>query len=522
MPRSPFRRPGPCEPAGPDYAEPVRTATMIVFCCLTAATATLMPCPAQVEVDVAEVLERVRAGGRFEDTKWRRGDDGQLEMHYFADVGMELAGPLRFRPLLGEDLERGLQNAGLFGLLALFCHGPDDLLAMTDAAFHLGALGVDTSDVGLRQYLALSPRAFEDDATGRAELMERMLAIDLLVKRGCRAAVAELTAIAGGGGPAALRERARHAIARLEGREPEIERRRLTPEALNLPLRFDAAVLVDHARLPGLGWLTPLAGRLGALVTAAKIEMAGGMLTAAQCNGAQAMADIAGELPFGLALRYGNARLDHSCLLVSVNQQSKLGVALSWQAAGAIEAEGWQDAAVGERTVRNNPMFGGRLTVAADRVQATVGGGAGRPRAAMARELLAEADAAIRVIVPKTSNLWPALRVLDLPGALGAELRITCGDPAVVVCRIEARDEDGADEWVESGKALLAEFVNRVRDQVPPELGDDADVGRLLAAVAGAAVVADGSHAVATVELLGVTPALVARIAEAVALRPFR
>jgi len=468
---------------------------------------------AQDLVDTAEVLARVKSGGRFEETKWRRGDNGALEMHYFADMGVKIPGPLRFQPLLGKGLERGLRNAGVVGFLAMVCHGPDDLLSMTDAEFHLGAMGVDTTDVGLRQYLALEPPSFEF-GSGRAELFDRMLAVDLLVRRGCKSAVAELQMIARSELPRPLRDRARYAVDRLDGRAATVARRRLAPDTLNLPLVFDCCVIVDHSRLPDISWLTPLTRRLGMLITASRIEAAGGELTAAQCNGAQVISDVVGELPFGLAHQYGNARLDHSCLVINAKVDPKLPVSLSWQAVGEFEHEGWQGAVVAERLLRNNPLLGGKLVVTADRVQATVGGGAGKPRPEKAVELLRDTGLAIRAIVPKTSKLWPMLRVLDLPPAMGAELRLTFGDPAVIVLMVEARDEDDAEEWASLGKEMLAQAKQSVARQLPESLRENADVKRLLTALFGAAISVKDSAAFAVVELKGITPAIAGSIVE--------
>lgn len=139
----------------------------------------------------AAVAERIRNGGWFETSRWRRGADGALEMHFFADVGAEVAED-RFVPLLsknGEELD--YDNIGLIGNLALFCHGPGDLLGMTDAEFHLHALGIGTTDVELRQYLAVPPPPFEGER-GRAELLDRLLAANFSTKGSAAFATVEI------------------------------------------------------------------------------------------------------------------------------------------------------------------------------------------------------------------------------------------------------------------------------------------------------------------------------------------
>ena len=87
-----------------------------------------------------DIVRGVLDGGRFEESKWRRGADGALEVHSFADLGLEIEGE-RFRPMLGEDAVLGLRNAGPVGLFAMACHGPADLLAMTPHLYRARAEG---------------------------------------------------------------------------------------------------------------------------------------------------------------------------------------------------------------------------------------------------------------------------------------------------------------------------------------------------------------------------------------------
>ncbi len=465
------------------------------------------------------VAERVRSGGWFEMSKWRRGADGALEMHYFADIGGIIPGQeLRFAPLLGEDLERGLDNGGAIGFLSMFCHGPGDLLGMTDAEFHFGALGIEATDIGLRQFLA-TPKPPFDGARGRAELLDRLLAIDVLVRRGVKGAIAELTSLAVEPTlPAVLRERAARGLAVLRSNADPLTRIRLSAETLQLPAAFDGCVMIDHARLPDLSWLTPLGRRLGALVTANAIAMAGGLISPATNNGAQSMCDIVSELPFGLVHRYGNARLDHSCVVVSAKADQEMPVALTWQAAGAFEAEGWQDVKAPAGARDNNPLFAGTLQVAADRVFASTDGSAGKPRPSLVEkyQLLRDDGLAVRAVVPGNSKLWPALAFLAMPPAEGGELRIAFGDPAVITVLIEARDEDAADAWVKKGKELLAQ-AKTMLEQEPGPLEASPELKALADAVLAASFSTREATAFATIEVKGMTPAKVKAIAEALA-----
>lgn len=473
---------------------------------------------AQEQTEPGQVVaDRVMKGGWFEKTRWQRGADGSLEMHYFADVGGSIPdGQLRFKPVLGEKLENGFQNSGAVGFLSLFCHGNGDLLSMTDVEYHFGALGVDTSDVGMRQFLIVPPPSFEGQR-GRAEMLDRMLAIDVLTRRNCKSALGELRVLAANEKlPAALRERAQRASAVLSGETKGTERKRLDAATLNLPAAFDGCVLVDHARLPDLGWLTPLGRRLGALVTAQTIVMAGGTISPAMCNGAQSMCDVVSELPFGVAHQFGNVRIDQSLLVISAKADPEMPVALSWQAAGEFEAELLKKAELPAGIERNNPIFGGKLEVVADRVVASTDGSVGKPRPAMVEKLglLEDAGCAIRAIVPANSKLWPALAFLKLPSAERAELCITFGDPGVITLQVQTRDEETAEAWVAAGKEMLAQAKAMFAQELPPVFADSPDVQQLLAGLYAAQLSSKDASATARIEVKGMTPAKIKALCE--------
>ncbi len=463
------------------------------------------------------VVERIRGGGWFEASKWRRDAQGVLEMNYFADVGGSIDNQeLRFVPLLGDDLERGLGGAGAAGFLAMVCHGPGDLLGMTDAEFHFGALGIEVTDVGLRQFLA-TPRPSFDGPRGRAELLDRLLAIDVLVRRGCKEALGELGELAAEPTlPAALRERAARGLAVLRGNADPLARQRLSAETLLLPAAFDACVMIDHARLPDMSWLTPLGRRLGALVTAQVIDRAGATVSPAMSNGAQSMCDVVSELPFGIAHRFGNARIDHSCVVVSAKAEARMPVALTWQAAGAFAHAGWQDAKVPPRLVGGNPLLSGSLQVTADRVFASTDGSEGLPRPSLVEklQLLRDDGLAVRAVVPANSKLWPALAFLEMPPAEGGELRVAFGDPAVVVVMVAARDADAAEAWVAKGEELVAQGKAMVEREPGPTAAIP-ELKALVDAVFAAHFSTKDSAAFATIEVKGMTPAKLRAIAEA-------
>jgi len=448
----------------------------------------------------ARLTEQIRSDGWFEPSRWRRDDDGALAMHYFADLGGEIDHD-RFVPLLGKNLEQGWQHAGAFGLVSLFCHGPGDLLGMTDAGFHLGALGIGTSNMALRQYLAVAP-AHYDGPRGRAEAMDRMVAIDALLRARGRGAIPELRAILQQqAAPPALRARASRAIALLQGEADPLARKRLDAAQLRLPLTFDAIVVIDHTLLPDLSWLPPLGRRLGALVTAKYVDLANGELTPAMGNAAQRMCNLCSELPFEAARVYGNARVDHSVLVVSPPGDERLPVSLSWQGVGEFEIDRWQLAAVDETLAREHPLLGGSLEVAAERFVATTHRSAGIPRPSLVEklDLLRATGAAIRAIVPGNSQLWTAAAFLRMPPAVSAEVRVVFGAVGSIQLDVTARDEDAAAMWVEFAESLRAQ-IGDFFELAADELQQSSELRALVASLSAAKVVANGNVVTATVQ----------------------
>lgn len=471
-------------------------------CCLAMVTC------AQDLVDTAAVLKRVRDGGRFEETKYRRGDDGALEMRFFADTGGVYGDGERYRALLGEHLAHGLQNCGALGLLAIVCHGSGDLIGMTDAAFHLGALGLPTGDVELRQWIAL-PLPKNPTA---AELLDRRLAIREVLRRSGKAASGEFASLARSA-DGAIRRDAEAALAEANGMLP---RARLDPAAVTFPREGVAYVVVDHARLPDLGWITSLARHVSKLRTASVIEAAGGSISEATCNGAQYLADLAGELPFELARLHGNARIDHSFVAVSLVPQGKLPFGLLWQAAGAFEP-GWAAVEPLPGSARNNPLLDGTLAVAADRLVANVHSEVGESDRERADELLRDDAVAIRAVVPKGSALCAMLPTLDLPQASEAEARVTFGKGAKLTATIHAADAESAQAWCDLVLGMLERARGGIAD-APLQLGDDPAVAAALRQLANAKVKADEAGVVSVeIELDAITMGCVRTVAEAMA-----
>src|SRR5262245_18247137 len=157
-----------------------------------------------------ETLRQRREQGKdLIELRYRRTAQGLLE------VASGEGGARGFERLFPDDNPLGgsLSSTGMFGVLMLFCHGSGDLLAMTDAERHLQRAQVGTSAMDLRQFLATPPPA-GDAVRARVDLLDRMVAIDLLRRGGHKGAVAEWTAlVTREDTPAPLRARAAQALA---------------------------------------------------------------------------------------------------------------------------------------------------------------------------------------------------------------------------------------------------------------------------------------------------------------------
>jgi hypothetical protein len=460
----------------------------------------------------ADVAARVRAGGWLEVSKYRRGERGDLESWSTAHTGDPDRG--EWLPVLDGSALR-LGNLGAIGWFSLFCHGDGDLLAMTDAEFHFGALGLGASDVELRQFLARPAPSF-DGMRGRAELLDRVLAIDRLVARGSRGAVVELRHLVDQEAlPPLLRAYASRAAAKLAGEGGGPMRMLLDPATARVPAAFDVAIVLEHARLPDLRWLAGFGRRLGALVTTRAIEAAGGTVSPPQCNGGQRMCDVAGAAPFWAAHHWGNARVDQSFVTVQIKADDRMPVALTWNAAGEFEHERWAQASVPDEAKRDNPLLAGSLEVTATSVYASTDKSRGMPRPALTRRYLpAEGTGyAIHAHVPANSKLWPMLTFLEAPPATGAELRVTFGDPGVIVLMVEARDEDAAAQWVAKGKELLATADAEFAEQTALQEAQPKMMA-LLRQLLKVELSTKDKAAFAVVQLRGVTPASIRELVE--------
>ncbi|MGE3175195.1 MAG: hypothetical protein AB7O97_21390 [Planctomycetota bacterium] len=439
--------------------------------------------------DGVRLLEHVRQGNDLAAFTYRRGDDGRLEFLHAADEAPE------FAPLVQH-----LDDGGPLPWCWLF--GSGDLLSLTDAAFHFRCLGIDASDIGLRQLVVVEPEA-AGAGMRRARALDRELAVEELCRRRCKGAVAEFQAVSDRDDVApALRERCRRGLAVLRG--GVAERPRLDPALLPLPTVFDAAILIDHAALPDQQWLVAALRRLGLLISARAFADAGGEVSPTLTGMAQRMADATGELPFDTVLRYGNVRLDHSCVTLRVVVDGDMPLAFQAATVGAFDGDRWRPAlAEFAKDVRRH-VPGFRVEVDDDRLQLASDDGNYRPRPEAAGELLADTGAAIRVVVPTGSRIWPLLATLRLPPATGLELRFMVAERSTVELRVTARDEDAAEAWI----ARIDEVLLAARAGLPPQLRQGLLERPTLAALAEAVFVAECTTADREARAVVAVPAL--------------
>jgi hypothetical protein len=470
--------------------------------------AAVLPAQDEPTLIAPEVLrERFAKTGRLVATQYQRAEDGVLEIWCLGDNGD--ASEPSFHPIVGRltGTTRALhpENLGLLGLLALVCHGDADLLAMTDAEAHFAALGVAADDVGLRQLLAM-PLTAASSSYRDAEVLDRLLAIDRLQHRRARGAVGELTALANDVTiSAVLRERAKQALTALRGEAVATARATLRAESLRLPPAFDACVVIDHAKLPDLRFLTKLSRVLGMNVTVEAITAANTEMPESSLLSAQRFSDAAGEAPFWCAHTHGNLRIDQSCIVINANT-SGIGdklLAVTWQAAGEFGAAAWQDA--DWATLKGDlgiPAATGSMTT--QEIWVSSDGGERRPRPQLAEPLLTATGAAVRAILPANSNLWVVMAWVGLPRATGAELRILFSDPATIELRVAARDEDVVETWLSRGKEALQRLVERQRALPTAE---QLDIEPLLLAVMNTKCEVRDATACATITVAGITTA---------------
>ena len=457
------------------------------------------------------LLDRMESGEDLIELRYQRDEHGLLE------VASCKHGAIPFHPMFPADrLPRGdVALNWLCGTLLLLGDGAS-VLASTDAERHLRRAGIDTDPVALRQFL-VAPMPAGDPVRERVEVLDRLVAIDWLVRSGHRGVIAELTALAANADTPPMLAQKAEAVLAAFGKRPPTARQQLTVDTLRLPVTADVYVVIDHARLPDLLPLRVLARRM-AIESSYDVVRRLRAPTPDDLFYGQFVADALGEMPFEIARRFGDVRFDHTVIAANV-QVADTGPQLAFavhsvgafdpaRAAGAFAAmAAATPARLGceRRDAGLCLTFGDReVTFDGSSLRAHSKGMAGRPRPAVAATLLVDAPAiagpAIRIVVPKTSKLWLAVPALRLPAAAEeAVLTLSFGATCRAAVTLTVRDEDAAAEWAERCKGWVAAAADAVRLTLDQHTkGDGAK--EIPAAIAAAKVSVTGARVEVTAE----------------------
>lgn len=443
-------------------------------------------------------VRRVEQDGRLVDLRWSRDADGNL--HAALPDGTP-------QPMFERGLMTGFENGGVALWLALVLPGPNDLLALCDAEAHLRRAGVATTDAELRQFLAL-PLPAGDGGRTRAERLDRMVAIDLLRRRGTGSAAVELRELAGRDeAPAELRQRARDALTALDAtRAPATFGGVFAADAVALPAAADVVFAMHAAAMPDPQPLLVLARTAGLRISAEHLDRHE-IDTPEVLLSAQMVSEIAGELPFEIVRHFGNHRIDGVVGGVLLRGDGEPAVAV--QVAGRFDVprlaewlrqEGAPAEMVDGELVTQQQDH--TLRIGASRAGLLTEKTATRKGGDLAKALLAE-GAALRVMVPENSKLLLMLAAQGMPQTRSASLALSFDPGPLLQLELQARDEDAAESWValaeQQRPALLAELRGMLEREPPP--GGLDSMQPLLQALGETKVAADGRTVTATVDL---------------------
>ena len=484
----------------------MNTARPRSFLALTViAFAATLPAQTPIAEPIDAITKRFAEGGDLLAMQWRRDDSGRLLTRP--------KGAPEWQPLVHDDIMETVNTIGAVGFLMAWLQGDNDLLGMTDGARHLQRLGISTTDADLITFLTTK---LPDAAAARnPAVLDCMIAIDLLRRRGVKSAVPNLTALAQQPGlPLALQQRANDAIAVLQG-GTRAAPTRLDPATLPLPTVADGYLIFDNTRVPDMSRLADFGRRLGMASSLMVLRMLKAP-TVEDLTVAQAESDAIGELAFELVRRFGNHRITQGFVAMQWLPQEPTQIGVCTQMSGAFDyatmvvqlQESVPPDMMGMIKVEKKDAEvtlttdAGECKVSADRITTMTTNMRGKPRPEQAKQLLAMGDAGIRIVLPMQSKAWLGLAALQLPAAHGGEVTVTFFPEFVVRATITARDEDAAEQWVERTKALLTEYLPAVEAQLAH--GEHAAaLADLLAALKAITVRADGKTAIA--ELTGKT-----------------
>src|SRR5262245_2458509 len=483
--------------------EPLMNRPLLAFLSLSLfAFAGALPAQTQIKEPVEAIARRVAAGGELIEMQWRREACGRLST---CPKGSD-----DWQPLVHDKFAETFEVTGAVGFVMAWLQGANDYLGMTDGERHLQRGGVTTTDVELRTFLA-TPLPADADAR-RGAMLDHMVAIDLLRRRGAKSAIGDLSTLMKREDlPPELRRRAQDAIGALLGGTRALHQ--LDPATLPLPVAADGYLVIDNGRIPDLSRLTELGRRMGLLSSLSVIKVLKAP-SVEDCRIGQTESDAIGDVEFADVRRVGNVRINQYGLAVQWQADESTPVGFSLQASGEFDVKALAKALPDELrdkgveiTAKDDKLSlkdeEGEYVFEPTRATAATKAMRGKPRPELAAKLLAPGNAGIRIVVPANSKAWLGLAALELPPALDGELTVTFQPEFVVRVSITARDEDAAEAWQKRVQALLAEYVPMAEAQLTAKGPASPPLAEAIAAMKAIAVKADGK--VVTVEFTGKT-----------------
>lgn len=412
---------------------------------------------AQAERMRAAAFANLKEGGPLAPLEWRRNAAGDLE---FKPVDETDA---KFTPWFGKGIAEAVNATGFVGMVMVPAHN-GDVLSLTDAERHLRRLGIVSTTAELAKFVRSPlPERLRDVA-----LLDRMVAVDLLGRRGDDEAKAARTAIAVDATlNAALRERA---AARTTAR------RGLDAATLALPAHCDLVVVCNHANMIDALPLVEI-GHFTGLVASLQVIRMLKMPRVSDFVIGQTESEFVTGLPFEIARRLGNFRLDQTVVAIGsadAGPRGRLFVASAGVFSPAAVVAGAPALGVDGVEARlvsgaATATIGGTDLVVTDSLAvAKAPGTSAAPNPELVRPLLG-GDAALRVHLPRGSSLLSWLESAGLHGVESADLTAWNADPVVVELVLRAKDDPTAtalrariDELEEIGARALQPELARI------------------------------------------------------------
>ena len=380
----------------------------------------------------ATALANAKAGKPMIPFEWRRNAASDLEFKAPWDKKAE------FAPWFAEGIVEAVGATGIVGLLMLPAHN-GDVLSLTHGEHHLRRIGIASTTPDLAKFVRSPlPEQLRDLA-----LLDRMVAIDLLARRGDGEAKAAHAAIAADATLAApLRERAAAV---------KPARRRLDPATLALPANCHLVVVFDHAELFDALPLVEMGFCSGLVSTMAVIQMLK-MPEVSDYVLGQSESEFVTGLPFEVARRLGNFRLDQTAIVLGsagAPADSGLFVASAGSFAPTAVVGGVPSLGIDGATAKladataTADLAGTELVVTESLATARPAGVAVAPRPELTTQLLA-GGVGCRVHVPTASWLLAQVEAAGIAGVKSIDATLSCGDPVMIDATLRTKDEASA------------------------------------------------------------------------------